>query len=153
MQPRKYQYMQLLGLTEEQQAKLRSLGVDSPAGLWAMIEAAQEKFQTFFGREETIALKRALEQQIPEDQKKALTSLPEFTPSFGAMLEGEPAPLRQRGETDFAERDKLFQDIQLLRPHAGESEEAAALLRRLEYRLQEILLRYSAGHSSAARNR
>jgi hypothetical protein len=119
-------FLSALPITPVETEKLRSLGVDSPQHLLAMINAAPDAFARFFGAEATGRLAEALRKVVPADVP---TDHVEPPGALGVPL-GTP-PQELTSPVDTARRDALFDRLQQLKAsHAspGEIEDAERAL-------------------------
>ncbi len=130
-----YEYLKELSLTDEQVAKLRSLGARSPSALLAMMEQAPEKFARFVGEQESQRIRTLLQTLVPEEEKNQLAELPPFQGKFGARVVPRDPPASAVAAT--RRRDELARRIQMIRESGASSGKAKALLEDLEKAFRE----------------
>ena len=125
-----YEYLKALSLTDEEEEKLRTLGVGSASSLLSLIEHAPEKFSQFFGEERTRRIRTLLPSLIPEEEKAQFAALPAFRGKFGARI----VPSEPNASRDAAtrRRDELMHRIRMIRESGASSSKAKALLEDLE---------------------
>ncbi len=132
-----YEYLKRLSLSEDLEAKLRSLGARSASSLLSMMEHAPEKFSGFIGEEEAQRIRALLPDLVPEEEKQQMASLPEFRGKFGAAL------VRRDKSPDAVKsterRDALMRQIQMMRQSGVSSAEAQAKLADLEKQFRDEL--------------
>jgi hypothetical protein len=125
-----YEYLDQIGLSDEDKKKLKVLGAPTPASLLSRIEYSAEsrqKFADYLGGEEKVsaieAALRSLKGAATRDR------LPPFKPGLGAL---DPGPAAEPSNAH-AERDALIREIQDLRKAGAlaEAEEKASHLRQL----------------------
>ena len=132
-----YEYLQSLSLTDDQEAKLRSLGVRSASSLLSLIQHAPEKFTSFFGEQEAQRISALLAALVPEQETTQLAALPAFQGKFGALLApAEPTPSQDDATQ---RRDELMNRIKMIRESGASSDKAKTLLESLENELREGL--------------
>jgi len=125
-----YEYLENLGLSDEDKQKLRALGAATPAALLSRIQyspEARRKFVDYLGGEEKVsAIELALQSLSQAYQSE---QLPPFKPGLGAL---DPAATTE-SQSSQARRDALIREIQTLRNAGadGEAEEKASELRQL----------------------
>src|SRR6266436_4798135 len=124
-----YSYLKSLSLTDEQEAKLRSLGVRSASALLSLIEHTPEKFAAFFGEQETERIRPLLRDLVPEEEKAQMAGLPAFEGRFGARITSPPTDA-QKAATQ--RRNELMNRIKMIRESGASSVKAKALLEDLE---------------------
>ena len=131
-----YEYLQCLGLTEDEQAKVRSLGATTPVNLLSIIQyspESRESFSTFLGSADNVRkLEAALESIVGPAKTQA--GKPRFVPSLGAL---DPAdqPKIEGGDTQ-GQRDHLVKEIEQLRRIGGQNQ---AYIAELESQLKDLL--------------
>jgi len=107
-----YEYLDQLGLTDDEKSKLRVLGAATPAALLSRIQYspdARRKFADYIGSEARLeAIESALGGMT---ETSAQEPLPAFKPALGAL---DPGQL-EGGENAQAQRDELVRQIQELR--------------------------------------
>jgi hypothetical protein len=128
-------YIDALPISPAQKEQIRSLGADTPAALYAMIQAEPDAFRSFLGSDAMGRIAASLDQSLDFEQKTALSRpTPYF--SLGADLSGPPKLLPPR--FDIEKRDRLFDELQQLKSRAGTKDNAR--IASLESQL-EVLLR------------
>ncbi|HET9409936.1 MAG TPA: hypothetical protein VFO39_22055 [Candidatus Sulfotelmatobacter sp.] len=133
-----YEYFKDLSLTEEQTAKLRSLGVRTAASLLSRVEQPTEGLLKFLGDTLLTYLREKLPALISEEEKQQLASLPAFRGKFGALLPPkESTPSQQKAAAE--RRDGLMRQIRMIRESGASSSESQAKLKDLEDSLREEL--------------
>ena len=81
------EFLQKLGLSQEEYKKLAKLGAPSPAALLAMRSAAQERFDALVGKDRADEIAVRLESQLTPEERERLTSAPPAKHyPLGAML-------------------------------------------------------------------
>ena len=134
-----YEYLADLGLTEEEQSKLKKLGTATAAGLLARIrhnDQSQRAFAQFFGEARAKTLEEALNDYVVQ-HGGAEAPLPSFEPSFGALVE-EDANKDKRDPQKEAEYKVLVVEIERLR-RDGQSDSARSRMKDLERRLKSLV--------------
>ena len=132
-----YEYLQSLSLTQDQEAKLRSLGLASASSLLSLIQHSPDKFTSFFGEQEAQRLTALLPSLVPEEEKSQLAGLPSFQGKFGALLAPAEPTLAQTEATE--RRDELMNRIKMIRQSGSSSPKAKTLLESLENELRQGL--------------
>jgi hypothetical protein len=132
-----YEYLQELSLSEEQQAKLRALGLRSPASLLSRIQFDPQKFSAFFGEQETQRITPLLEAMVPAEEKTQLAQLPPFRGKFGAKI--PPPDASGVAAAASQKRDELMARIQMIRQSGASSDKAKAMLEDLEQAYRDQL--------------
>ena len=132
-----YEYLKRLSLSEELEAKLRSLGARSASSLLSMMEHAPEKFSGFIGEAEAQRIRTLLPDLVPEEEKQQLANLPEFRGKFGAAMPGNSQSPDALKSTE--RRDALMRQIQMMRQSGVSSTEAQAKLADLEKQFRDEL--------------
>ena|SRR5579863_1228801 len=139
-----YEYLKSLALTDEQETKLRALGSRTASSLLSRIDYAPDKFEVFFGKEETQRIRVLLEGMVPEEEKAQLAQLPPFRGKFGAkVVSHDPT-----AETEAAsqKRNELMRRIQMIRESGASSDKAKAMLEDLETAFRQELKSTVSGH-------
>jgi hypothetical protein len=130
------EFIEQLPLSEEEKGQLRSLGADSPAALLALIDAARESFERFFGLEKTDSLRRTLQGIMASGEHLPSGPVPKY--ALGAMLEPLPnIPVHSCFNT--AVRDQLYREWTELQknPATRNGPRAQELERRLTALVQD----------------
>src|SRR5262245_21876606 len=125
-----YEYLENLGLTDEDKKKLRVLGAATPAALLSRIQysrEARQKFVDYLGGEAKVSAIESALQSLNEGTRRE--PLPPFKPGLGALDPGETTEL----ESSQVEHEALIREIQKLRSAGAdaEAEEKASQLRKL----------------------
>src|SRR5216684_1551490 len=108
-----YEYLNDLGLPGEMQDALKNLGARTPGALLSMLEHSRDKFVRFLGDKQTAFLHDALLKIVPVEERDRLKDLPEFKPSFGALLPPDVESSENIGAR--GKRDQLMDEIRKLR--------------------------------------
>ena len=132
-----FEYLKDLGLPDDVEAKVRSLGASTPAALLSMCEHSRDKFNRFLGEEQTNRLYDALVKIVPQEVRDKQKDLPYFKPKMGALRPPDPASTETQAAAQ--KRDQLMKDIQLLRESGDDSPEKRQLLQNLEQQLRDVL--------------
>jgi hypothetical protein len=132
-----FEYLKDLGLPDDVEAKVRSLGASTPAALLSMVEHSRDKFNRSLGEEQTSRLYDALAKIVPQAERDKLKALPDFKPKMGALR--PPDPSSTQNQAAVQKRDQLLKDIQLLRESGDNSPEKRQLLQNLEQQLRDVL--------------
>lgn len=132
-----FEYLKDLGLPDDVEAKVRSLGARTPAALLSMCEHSRDKFTRFLGEEQTNRLYDALVKIVPQEERDKLKALPDFKPKLGALR--PPDPISTQNQAAAQKRDELMKDIKLLRESGDGSPEKRQLLQNLEQQLRDVL--------------
>jgi hypothetical protein len=125
-------------LTPEERSSLASLTVDSPAALWAMIEASPEAFDRKLGSARTRLLSGALWHLIPPNERQILAN-PNFAPPPPVGLaidDGGPVRLSEP-HYDISKRDQLHKELQKLK--GQDNPDAKRNAENLERELRTLL--------------
>lgn len=127
-----------LPVSDDEKAKIAVLGVDDVVALFAMIKAAPESFETYFGSERTEQLVSYLVEHMSEEQlDRVNVPVPRFNVR-GAII-GKPAAGLKPPTYDVNERDQLFGELQALRRQGDMGLDAQRRISSLEQRLNTIL--------------
>lgn len=130
-------YLESLSLSDEDKAKLQSMGMQSPFALLSIIKASPDAFEAFMGKEKTAQLAQELEAKLSEDERSLLeTPLP--LRKTGAIIDRERPPLRTPSY-DIGERDRLFDELQALRQRPEKTSALGKRIAELEERLNALL--------------
>lgn len=132
-----FEYLKDLGLPDDIEAKVRSLGARTPAALLSMCEHSRDKFTRFLGEEQTNRLYDALVKIVPQEERDKLKALPDFKPKLGALP--PPDPISTQNQAAVQKRDELMKDIKLLRESGDDSPKKRQLLQNLEQQLRDVL--------------
>jgi hypothetical protein len=124
-------------LSSKEKSTLAALGADSPAALWAMIDASPEPFVRTLGKIRTEQLLDALWQLTPVEERRILEDR-SFTPlpPLGVAVDETGASLLDPGY-DIRKRDLLYQKLKELKREHGPH--AQLELERVEHELRTLL--------------
>jgi hypothetical protein len=132
-----FDYLKGLGLPDDVEAKVRSLGASTPAALLSMCEHSRDKFTRFLGEEQTNRLYDALVKIVPQEERDKLKALPYFKPRMGALRPPDPASAQNQAAAQ--KRDELMKDIQGLRESGDDSPQTRERLQNLKQQLRDVL--------------
>ncbi len=104
-------YIDELPVSDEVKRKIAALGASSPEALLSLAQASPDAFDAFLGSNAD-AIRNFLRTRVSQvDQARWSSPIPSF--ALGARLETRPA--LQEPSFDIARRDRLFDEISLLR--------------------------------------
>jgi|SRR6267142_3270126 len=132
-----YEYLNDMGLPGEMLDTLKKLGARTPGALLSMLEHSRDKFVRFLGDRQTTLLHDALLKIVPAEERDKLKDLPEFKPSFGAILPPKVESSENIGARD--KRDQLMDEIRKLRELSAMTPENTERLETLEKQLRDVL--------------
>jgi hypothetical protein len=129
-------------------AALRALGSDSPAALWAMIDASPESFIGMLGEVRTTRFRDELWQLIPVEERKVLQDHSFTVPPVGVVIEDTRGSL-QEPNYDIDKRNRLHSELQSLRRR--HDPDARRRAQQLERELRLLLQGNSYNRSKVSR--
>lgn len=132
------EFLENLPLTAEEKERISVLGATDGAALLAMIQAAPEEFEGYFGRQRTRKLTTMLKGTVVAPERTVLDTPPRQFPASGAILDRRPPVLRPPAY-DLQTRDRLFEQLQKLRQAGDSSLETQQRIAELEESLNALL--------------
>lgn len=130
-------FLSRLNLTDEETAKLASLGATTPLSLLGALRASPEAFVSFVGKDRADTIVDRISGLLTDEERSSLDEeLPLF--SLGARLGTPPSVLKQT-QYDIDERDGIFLRLQTLRTLPTRTQQQDAEISQLERRLSDML--------------
>jgi hypothetical protein len=117
---------ELRWLTPDKKLFLARLGTDSPASLWAQIDASPEPFIKILGDADTKKVANAMWKMIPPAERRILQESPFVPPPPGTVLAQSRLSGPSAPKYDVAKRDLLYARLKALKGQASAAADTEA---------------------------
>lgn len=130
--------MNNLPLSDDERNKLAVLGAADAQMLVEMFQASPDAFRKYLGPARSLEIIQMLRGSLTPADRRVLEGAPLARYATGAMV-GDPAPALRQPAYDLAKRDRLFEELQVLRRAGDRSPEARRRAAEVERDLSALL--------------
>jgi hypothetical protein len=131
-------FLDKINVSDEERAKLRSLGAATPVALLGMRIASPVPFDQLFGTVRGSEIAKQLQTLLTGEERSLLQQPIRNLPPVSARITPFPQDIR-RPSYDVAERDRLFAELQQLREIHPTSDDVCRRITEIEKALNALL--------------
>jgi hypothetical protein len=133
-------YLAQLPVEDSVRRKIEELDAPTPIALLSILRSSPEAFDSHVGQNVRPELEEALKRIVPEHEQNQIFSMPRRNFPLGARLDS-PDPAPTTSESEIAERNALFEELESLRKSEDRSSATEEKVQALEKQIAALLKR------------